>query len=444
MVKRVVIIGAAGRDFHVFNMKFRDDPDHEVVGFLATQLPGIGKRTYPASLAGPRYPGGIKIYDRKEKSLADLARELKADEAVLAYSDLTYDEVMKEAYEAFMAGLDFKLINPLDTMLEARKPVISVCAVKTGSGKSSISRRIAKILLGKGLKPVSVRHPMPYGDLEKQVCQIFRSLEDMDAQDCSIEEREEYEPMVKLGVPVLAGVDYERVLREAEKEGDIIIWDGGNNDLPFFKPDLHIVVADPTRPGTELQAYPGALNAMLADVLVINKVNVADEESLRIVRENLRKLNEKAPIVEAESLIKVDRPELIKGKKVLVVEDGPSVTHGHMGYGAGYVAAKMYGAAEIVDPRPYAVGILKEIYQEYPHMREVLPTVGYTREQKRDLEMTMRAVECDTIVMGTLCDLARLFKLEKPVAYVSYEIKERTKPDLADIVESFLAEKGLI
>ncbi len=443
MPKKAIILGAAGRDFHVFNMKLKDDPDYEVVAFLATQLPEIGGRTYPASLAGPRYPNGIRIYDRASKSLAQLARELGADEVILAYSDLENDDVIREAYEAFRAGLDFKLVNPLDTMLEARKPVISVCAVRTGAGKSSVVRRVARILLEKGLRPVDVRHPMPYGDLEAQACQVFRSLEDVDARRCTIEEREEFEPMVRMGVPVLAGVDYEQVLRAAEEEGDIIIWDGGNNDLPFIKPDLHIVVADPLRPGAELRAFPGVLNAMMADVLVINKVNMVDRKAVEAVRENLRRLNKEALIIEAESVVEVDRPELVRGKRVLVVEDGPSVTHGHLGYGAGYAAARKYGAAEIVDPRPYAVGIIKEAYEEYPHMREVVPTIGYREGQVRDLETTINAVPCDTVILGTLCDLTRIMRIDKPVVHVRYEIREITKPDLADIIERFLAERGL-
>ncbi|RLI14006.1 GTPase [Candidatus Bathyarchaeota archaeon] len=442
MVKKVIIIGAAGRDFHTFNTKFKEDPDYEVVAFLATQLPGIGGRIYPPELAGPRYPNGIPIYDRAEKPLAELARELEADEAVLAYSDLEYRDVMEEAYEAFRSGLDFRLVNPLEVMLEAGRPVISVCAVRTGAGKSSVARRVARILLGKGLRPVDVRHPMPYGDLRAQVCQVFRTYEDVEAQGCTIEEREEYEPMIRMGVPVLAGVDYGEVLRAAEREGDVIIWDGGNNDLPFIKPDLHIVVADPLRPGAELRAYPGALNAMMADVLVVNKVNMADRGAVETVKRNLRELNERAPIIEAESVVEVDRPELVRGKKVLVVEDGPSVTHGHLGYGAGYVAARELGA-EIVDPKPYAVGVIKEAYEKYPHMREVLPTIGYTGEQVRDLETTINAVPCDAVLLGTLCDLAKMIRIEKPVAYVRYEIREITKPDLADIIGRFLADKGL-
>ena len=443
MVKRAIIIGAAGRDFHVFNTRLRDDPDHEVVAFLATQLPGIGDRVYPPELAGPGYPEGIRIYDRKKKPLAELARELEADEAILAYSDLTYEQLLHEIYEVFRAGLDFKIINPLSTMLESEKPVVAVSAVRTGAGKSSVARKVARILLDRGVRPVDVRHPMPYGDLRKQVCQVFRTLEDVDAQECTIEEREEYEPMIRMGVPVLAGVDYERVLRAAEEEGDVIIWDGGNNDVPFFKPDLHIVVADPLRPGAELTAFPGVLNAMMADVLVINKVNMADREAVEIVKRNLRKLNPGAPIIEAESVLTVDKPELIRGKRVLVIEDGPSVTHGHLGYAAGYAAARQFGAAEIVDPRPYAVGVIKEAYEENPHMKEVLPTIGYKPEHIKDMEATIRAVPCDAVVLGTLCDLTRLMRIDKPVVRVDYEVRELAKPDLAEILGRFLAERGL-
>ena len=443
MPRRAIVVGAAGRDFHVFNTRLRDNPDYEVVAFLATQLPGIGGRIYPPELAGPRYPSGIPIYDRAEKPLAELAEELKADVAILAYSDLTYEDVLNEAYEAFRAGLDFELINPLSTMLEARKPVISICAVRTGAGKSSVARRVARILLEKGLRPVDVRHPMPYGDLSSQVCQVFRSIEDVDAQECTIEEREEYEPMLELGITVLAGVDYERVLREAEREGDIIIWDGGNNDLPFFKPDLHIVVADPLRPGAELTAYPGVLNAMMADVLIVNKVNMAERGAVEVVKRNLRMLNPRAPIIEAASVVKVDRPELVKGKRVLVVEDGPSVTHGDLGYGAGYAAAREFGAAEVVDPRPYAVGVIKEAYEKYEHMKEVLPTIGYRPSQLKALEETIRATPCDAVLLGTLCDLTRIIRIDKPVARVRYEIEELTKPDLADIIGRFLSERGL-
>ncbi|RLI11526.1 GTPase [Candidatus Bathyarchaeota archaeon] len=443
MVKRTIILGAAGRDFHVFNMKYRDDPDRLVVAFLATQLPGIGGRTYPPELAGPRYPNGIKIYDREEHSLAELAKELRADEVVLAYSDLTYKTLMEEAYEAFRAGLDFVLPNPLETMLESRKPVITVCAVRTGAGKSTVARKVARILLEKGLRPVDVRHPMPYGDLRAQICQVFKSLEDVEAQKCTIEEREEFEPMLRLGVPVLAGVDYEKVLRKAEEMGDVIIWDGGNNDLPFFKPDLHIVVADALRPGAELTAYPGALNAMMADLLIINKVNKASREAVETVKANLRELNEKAPIIEAESIVVVDKPELIRGKRVLVVEDGPSVTHGDLGYGAGYEAALTYGAEEIVDPRPYAVGIIKEAYEKYKHMKEVVPTIGYRPEQVKALEATINAVPCDTVILGTLCDLTRMVRINKPVVRVEYDIRELTRPTIKEVVERFLAERGL-
>ena len=442
MRRRVVIVGASGRDFHTFNMVFRDDPSAEVVAFLASQLPGIGGRTYPPELAGPNYPDGIPIYDRDGKSLAEVARETGAEEAVLAYSDLTHDTLASEVYEAFMAGLDFRLVNPFSTMLESEKPVISVCAVRTGAGKSSVVRRVARILLDEGLKPVDVRHPMPYGDLRRQVCQVFRSFEDLDRAGCTLEEREEYEPIIEMGLTVLAGVDYERVLREAEAEGDVIVWDGGNNDLPFFKPDLHIVVADPLRPGSELHSYPGTLNVMTADVLVVNKVNAAPRSSVEEVKANLRKLNRRAEIVEAESVVSVDEPDLIRGRRVLVVEDSPSVTHGGLGYGAGYVAAKKYGASEIVDPRPYAVGVLREAYGRYGHMREVLPTIGYRPEHLRDVEETIRRVECDSVVLGTSCRLDRLIRIDKPVVRARFEVREVGEPTLRDVIRAFLSRAG--
>ena len=443
MTRKIIILGASGRDFHTFNMVFRDDGSSEVAAFLASQLPGIGGRTYPPELAGPRYPNGIPIYDRDGKSLAEVARETGADEVVLAYSDLTYDALASEIYEAFTAGLDFRLVNPFSTMLESEKPVVSVCAVRTGAGKSSVVRRVAGILLDEGLKPVDVRHPMPYGDLSQQVCQVFRSFEDLDRAGCTLEEREEYEPIIEMGLTVMAGVDYEKVLREAEAEGDIIIWDGGNNDLPFFKPDLHIVVADPLRPGSELHSYPGTLNVMTADVLVVNKVNVAPREAVEEVKANLRKLNRRARIIEAESVLTVDRPELVEGRRVLVVEDSPSVTHGGLGYGAGYVAAKQFGAGEVVDPRPYAVGVVRDVYEEYPHMREVLPTVGYRPEHLRDIEATIRAVDCDAVVLGTSCRLDRLIKIDKPVVRVRFDVKEVGTPTLRDVIREFLEESGL-
>ncbi|KYH37329.1 MAG: GTPase-like protein [Candidatus Bathyarchaeota archaeon B23] len=432
MPRRVVILGAAGRDFHYF----RDNPDYEVVAFTAAQLPNIAGRTYPPELAGERYPDGIPILPEEE--LPRLMEEKTIELAVLSYSDLLYEEVMQEASRVLAAGVDFMLLGPKSTMLESRLPVISVCAVRTGAGKSTVTRRVLRILRSKGLKPVAIRHPMPYGDLAKQAVQRFGSLEDLERYECTIEEREEYEPLIRLEVPLYAGVDYERILRGAETEGDIIVWDGGNNDLPFYKPDLHIVVADPLRPGHELRSYPGTVNAMMADVFIVNKVNVAEREAVETVKRNLRRLNPKAPLIEAESVVSVDKPELVEGRRVLVVEDGPTVTHGGLGYAAGYVAAREYGAAEIVDPRPYAVGTLREVYKAYGQLREVLPSMGYGREQMRELEESINAVECDTIVLGTPSHLERFLRLNKPVVHVTFELRELIKPDLEDILANFL------
>ena len=441
MARRVVILGAAGRDFHNFNVYFRDNPQYEVVAFTAAQLPNIAGRIYPPELAGERYPEGIPILPEEE--LPRLIREEGVELAVLSYSDLLYEDVMEKASEILALGADFMLLGPGSTMLKSRRPVISICAVRTGAGKSTVTRRVLRILLSKGLKPVAIRHPMPYGDLAKQAVQRFGDFEDLDRYECTIEEREEYEPIIRLGVPLYAGVDYEGIIKKAEEEGDIVVWDGGNNDLPFYKPDLHIVVADPLRPGHELKSYPGTANAMMADVFVVNKVNVADRESIETVKENLRKLNPEAPIIEAESVISVDRPELIEGKRVLVVEDGPTVTHGGLGYAAGYVAARQFGAAEIVDPRPHAVGSLKAVYEEYPQLREVLPSMGYGREQMRELEASINAVDCDAVVLGTPSHLERFLKLNKPVVHVSFKLRETTKPDLEEIVSRFLSERGL-
>jgi len=438
---KVIIMGAAGRDFHNFNTYYRENPDYEVVAFTAAQLPNISGRMYPPVLAGPNYPDGIPIYP--EEQLEELIKKYGVREVVLSYSDLLYDEVMDKASRALAAGADFKLLGPESTMIKSSKPVISICAVRTGAGKSTVTRRTADILRKHGLKFVVIRHPMPYGDLAKQICQRFETLEDMDKHECTIEEREEYEPLVRKGLIVYAGVDYGAILKEAEKESDIIVWDGGNNDLPFYKPDLHIVVADPLRPGHELRAYPGNANARMADVFVINKVNVASRDAVEEVKRNLKSINPKATIIEAESVVSVDKPELVKGKRVLVVEDGPTVTHGGLGYAAGYVAALNYGAAEIVDPRPYAVGSIKDTYKEYTHLTNVLPSMGYGAQQMKELEETIRAIDCDSVILGTPCDLSRFMKIDKPVVRVSYELKEITKPDLSDIVSEFLEKQGL-
>ncbi len=435
---RVLILGAAGRDFHNFNMCFRDNPRYEVVAFTAGQLPNIANRVYPPKLAGKLYPRGIPIYP--ESRMTELIRELNVDLIVLSYSDLLYNEVMSLASKAMAEGPSFMLIGPKDTMLESSKPVISVCAVRTGAGKSTVTRRVCDILVKRGLKPVVVRHPMPYGDLSKQVCMKFETYEDLDRYECTIEEREEFEPHIERGYTVFAGVDYEFVLKEAERHGDIIVWDGGNNDLPFFKPDLHIVVVDPLRPGHELSSYPGEINLRIADVVVINKVVSAAPKDLMAVRENIGKVNPKALLIEAASPPKVKDPSLIKGKRVLVVEDGPTVTHGGLPYSIGYIAAMRYGAAEIIDPRPYAIGSIREAFEKYPHMSNVLPALGYGKSQLTEFIETIRRVPCDTIVSGTPIDLTRLTKLDKPVVRVRYELQEIGEPTLEDVISDFLKE----
>lgn len=430
---KVIIMGAAGRDFHNFNVYYRDNTQYEVVAFTATQIPGISKRAYPLELAGPSYPGGIPIYPEEE--LPELIRKHGVNEVVFAYSDVSHEYVMHKASVALANGSDFRLMGPLSTMLKAKVPVISVCAVRTGSGKSQTSRRVTRILRERGFRVVVVRHPMPYGDLAKQICQRFASREDLDRQKCTIEEREEYEPHIKNGVIVYAGVDYEKILRGAEKEANIIVWDGGNNDLPFYKPDLHIVVADPHRPGHEVTYYPGETNLRMADVVVVNKVDTADPTNVKTVRENVKKLNPAAIIIEAASPITVDKPELIKDKKVLVVEDGPTITHGNMPYGAGSIAAKRLGAAELMDPRPHAVGSILKTYKKYPHLGAVLPAVGYGKEQIKELEETINETPCDVVLIGTPIDLRHVLQLNKPVARVKYELKEIGTPTLENVLK---------
>jgi len=426
-------MGAAGRDFHNFNVYYRNNPRYEVVAFTATQIPGIEKRAYPPELAGPDYPNGIPIYP--EEDLPELIKKHGVNEVVFAYSDVSHEYVMHRASVALANGADFRLMGPFATMLEAKVPVVSICAVRTGSGKSQTSRRVTGILREKGFRVVVVRHPMPYGDLVKQVCQRFASREDLDKYECTIEEREEYEPHINNGIIVYAGVDYERILREAEKEADIIVWDGGNNDMSFYKPDLHIVVADPHRPGHEVAYHPGEANLRMADVVVINKVDTADPANVATVRKNVKRLNPDAIIIEAASPITVDKPELIKGKKVLVVEDGPTITHGNMPYGAGTIAAKRLGAAEIVDPRPYAVGSIVKTFEGYPHLGAVLPAVGYGEEQMKELEETINKTPCDVVLIGTPIDLRRVLQLNKPAARAKYELQEIGTPTLEDILQ---------
>ena len=433
---RIVIMGAAGRDFHNFNVYFRNNSAYEVIAFTATQIPGIEERIYPPELAGSNYPKGISIYTEEE--LPTLIKKYVVDQVVFAYSDVSHEYVMHKASTALASGADFRLMGPKTTMLKAKVPVVSVGAVRTGSGKSQTSRQVAKILKNKGLRVVVVRHPMPYGDLRKQVCQRFASYEDLDRYDCTIEEREEYEPHINNGVIVYAGVDYEKILREAEKEADIIVWDGGNNDLPFYKPDLHIVVADPHRAGNELTYHPGETNLRMADIVIINKVDTAVPKNVERVKENVKMVNPKAKILEAASPITVDRPELIKGNRVLVVEDGPTLTHGNMSYGAGAIIAKQLGASEIVDPRPYAVGSIKKTYGKFTHLGAILPAVGYGEKQVAELKETIDRTPCDAVVIGTPIDLRRVMSIDKPAVRVSYELKVLGLITLEGILEEFL------
>lgn len=429
---RILIMGAAGRDFHNFNVYFRDNPNYEVVAFTATQIPDIEGRVYPPELAGASYPEGIPIYS--ENDLESLIRDLQVDQTIFSYSDVSYEYVMHKASEVLAAGADFRLLGTGKTMLESSKPVIAVCAGRTGSGKSQTTRRVCDLLRDMGKQVVVIRHPMPYGNLVEQVCQRFATYEDMDRYDCTIEEREEYEPHIDRGVVVFAGVDYERILREAEKEADVIVWDGGNNDLAFYKSDLYITVLDPHRPGHELRYHPGEANLRMADVVVINKVDTAGSEDIIAVRDNVLAVNPGATIVEAASPIFVENPDGIRGKKVLVVEDGPTLTHGEMAYGAGVVAARRFGAVEMVDPRPYAVGSIVETYKKYPTTGDVLPAMGYGEKQREELEQTIRNTPCDLVIVATPIDLRRVIKIDKPSERVRYELQEIGRPNLADVL----------
>lgn len=434
---KVIIMGAAGRDFHNFNVYFRGNPAYEVVAFTATQIPNIEDRIYPPELTGDSYPEGVPIYPESE--LNRLVTELDVDQVVFAYSDVSHAYVMDKAAQILAAGADFRLLGPKATLLESSLPVISICAVRTGAGKSQTSRRIADILRGQGKRVVTVRHPMPYGTLADQICQRFSSYEDLDRHNTTIEEREEYEPHIDRGGVVYAGVDFGVILREAEKEADVILWDGGNNDLPFYKPDLHIVVVDPHRPGHELTYYPGQANARMADVIVINKIDTADFENISTVRRNIRSINPTAVMVEAASPITVEDPKAIRGKKVLVVEDGPTLTHGGMSYGAGTVAAKRLGAAELVDPRPYAVGSIKEMFEKYPTIGPVLPAMGYDPRQVKELEKTINATPCDLVMVATPIDLRRVVQISKPCDRVRYDLQEIGQPTLADLLSERFA-----
>ena len=433
--RRVVIMGAAGRDFHNFNTVFRDDEKFEVVAFTATQIPDIEGRRYPASLAGDLYPDGIPIVP--EDNLKSLIIEEKVDEVVFSYSDVSHEYVMHKASEVNAAGADFTLLGTNETMIRSKVPLISICATRTGTGKSQTTRKIAEVLNEKGRKVVSIRHPMPYGDLEKQAVQRFADYDDLDEHDCTIEEREEYEPYINKGMVVYAGVDYGAILVKAEEESDVVIWDGGNNDTPFYRPDLHFVVLDPHRVGHELTYYPGETNLRMADVCVINKCDSATEENIKKLEENIRENNPDAEIVRADSILKVKEPEKIKGKKVLVVEDGPTMTHGDMAFGAGKLAADKYGAAEIVDPRKSAVGTIVETFEKFPHLEEVLPAMGYGKQQMKDLEETIENSDCDLVVSGTPIDLNRVIDVSKPLVHVKYELDVHEEGKLEELLEDF-------
>lgn len=433
-VARTVIMGAAGRDFHNFNVYFRNNPEYEVVAFTATQIPGIAGRIYPPNLSGPRYPNGISIFP--EEDLPKIIKEKNVEQVVFAYSDLSHEEVMHKASLVLACGADFRLMGPQTTMLKSTLPVISVCAVRTGAGKSTVSRTVSCSLKKLYGRVVVVRHPMPYGELEKEVCERFATYEDLNRFECTIEEREEYEPHIDMGNIVYAGVDYEKILREAEKEADVILWDGGNNDLPFYKPDLQIVVTDPFRPGDELSYHPGEANLRMADVVVINKVDTAPKKNVASVRKNIETANPKATIVEAASEIHVDDKSHIKGKRVVAIEDGPTVTHGGMKEGVGAIAARKFGAKKLIDPRRFAVGSIKRVYEKFPHLGHVLPAMGYGAKQVKELEDTMAAIDCDSFVLGTPIDLRRIMKVTKPAVRVRYEIKETTKPTLDEILRS--------
>ena len=442
--RNLVIIGAAGRDFHNFNTRYRDDESSNVVAFTATQIPDIEGRRYPPELTGPRYPDGIPIY--AQECLPRLIQELSVDECVFSYSDVSYQHVMGVGAIVQAAGATFTMLGPNDTQLSSTKPVVSVCAVRTGSGKSQTSRRVIEILIARGLRVVAVRHPMAYGNLNTQTVQRFAELGDLEKHGCTIEEMEEYEPHIVRGNVIYAGVDYEAILRAAENDPagcDVIVWDGGNNDFSFFKPDLQITVADPHRPGHELRYYPGEVNVRVADVVVINKVDSADPRGVETVRQNIKALNPTAVIVEAASTVRIDDPDVVRGKRVLVIEDGPTLTHGGMKIGAGVVAARRNGAIELVDPRPFLVGRLRETFEMYPEIGTILPAMGYGEEQLRDLEATINATDCEAVVIATPIDLNRIVDIRKPNTRVFYDLEELSKPDLSDLLAGFIEKHAL-
>ena len=435
MPTRIIIMGAAGRDFHNFNTVFRDDAGSEIVAFTAAQIPNIDDRRYPAALAGPRYPEGVPIHS--EADLPRLIRELSVDQVVFSYSDVSHETVMHHASLVLACGADFRLIGPQATMIESKVPMISVCAVRTGCGKSQTTRRVLRLLRAKGRRAVAIRHPMPYGDLVKQRVQRFASLEDLDRHDCTIEEREEYEPHIAEGGVIYAGVEYGAILAEAEKEADVIVWDGGNNDLPFYASDLEIVVVDPHRPGHERKYHPGETNLRRAHAVVINKIGSAEPAGVEAVHRSIQELNPGAIVVEAASPLFVDDAETIRGKRVLAIEDGPTLTHGEMKYGAGVLAAQRHGAAEIVDPRPYTVGTLKKTFETYPDIGTLLPAMGYGEQQMKDLAETIARTPAEVVLVATPIDLRRIVKIDKPALRVRYELQEIGKPDLEDVLSRF-------
>jgi predicted GTPase len=439
--KKIIIMGAAGRDFHNFNTLYRDNKAVEVVAFTATQIPDIEGRTYPASLAGRLYPKGIPIHD--ESRLLDLIKKHSVDEVVFSYSDVSYQYVMEKAAYVMSAGARFAVEGSSPTMIRSNKPVVAVVAVRTGCGKSQTSRKVVEVLRGLGQQVVVIRHPMPYGDLGRQICQRFATLKDLDRQQCTIEEREEYEPHIQKGVTVFAGVDYEMIVRQAEKEADIILWDGGNNDMPFYKPDLMITVVDPHRPGHETCYYPGQNNLLMADVIVINKIDSAHPEGVAQVRQNISAYNPNAVVIDAASPIEADNWQLIRGKRVLVVEDGPTLTHGEMPYGAGVIAAEKFGAAELVDPRPYTVNSIRKTFEKYPDIGVLLPAMGYGSQQMKDLETTINKTKCDLVIIATPIDLNRIIKIKKPTVRVRYNLQEIGLPNLTTVLNEFVKGKKL-